>query len=87
MPVPKGVRIGGRQKGTPNKLTSDVKAAIIEALENAGGVDYLTKLATSNSTAFCTLVGKVIPTTLAGDPKNPVHVAGTLEVKLVRPAD
>lgn len=26
MPVPKGVRIGGRQKGTPNKVTNDLKA-------------------------------------------------------------
>ena len=26
MPVPKGVRIGGRQKGTPNKSTADIKA-------------------------------------------------------------
>lgn len=26
MPVPKGVRVGGRQKGTPNKATADIKA-------------------------------------------------------------
>jgi len=26
MAVPKGVRIGGRQKGTPNKATADIKA-------------------------------------------------------------
>lgn len=26
MPVPKGVRIGGRQKGTPNKVSNDLKA-------------------------------------------------------------
>lgn len=26
MPVPKGTRIGGRQKGTPNKATADLKA-------------------------------------------------------------
>ena len=26
MPVPKGVRIGGRQKGTPNKVTSEIRA-------------------------------------------------------------
>ena len=26
MAVPKGVRIGGRQKGSPNKATADVKA-------------------------------------------------------------
>ena len=27
MAVPKGTRIGGRQKGTPNKATADVKEA------------------------------------------------------------
>lgn len=27
MPVPKGTRVGGRKKGTPNKATADVKAA------------------------------------------------------------
>lgn len=26
MAVPKGTRIGGRQKGTPNKATADIKA-------------------------------------------------------------
>lgn len=25
MPVPKGTRIGGRQKGTPNKATAEIK--------------------------------------------------------------
>src|ERR1700675_3083470 len=28
MPVPKGVRYGGRQKGTPNKTTVDMRAAL-----------------------------------------------------------
>lgn len=36
-----GERRGGRTKGTPNKLTSDVKAMILEALDKAGGVNYL----------------------------------------------
>ena len=27
MAVPKGTRIGGRQKGTPNKVTADLKTA------------------------------------------------------------
>lgn len=34
-------KTGGRQKGTPNRLTSDVKAMILEALDKAGGVSYL----------------------------------------------
>lgn len=27
MSVPKGTRIGGRKKGTPNKVTADIRAA------------------------------------------------------------
>lgn len=73
MPVPKGVRIGGRQKGTPNKLTNDVKTMVLGALGKAGGEDYLLDQARSNPTAFLTLVGKVMPTQLTGDPENPIH--------------
>jgi hypothetical protein len=51
----------GRKKGTPNKITSDVKAAIIEAFENAGGAEYLTELAKTNPSVFCVLLGKLIP--------------------------
>ena len=31
----------GRPKGVPNKLTGDVKAMILEALDRAGGASYL----------------------------------------------
>jgi hypothetical protein len=31
MPVPKGQRYGGRQKGTPNKRTQEREAAVQEA--------------------------------------------------------
>jgi hypothetical protein len=37
---PKGVRIGGRQKGTPNKATADVKA-----LAREHGADAIKRLA------------------------------------------
>ena len=61
MPVPKGTRIGGRQKGTPNKTTAEIKEMVIQALSNKGGVEYLEKQADENPTAFLTLVGKVLP--------------------------
>lgn len=34
-------KTGGRQKGVPNKLTADVKAMVLDALSQAGGVKYL----------------------------------------------
>jgi hypothetical protein len=67
-------KTGGRQKGTPNKLTADVKAMVLSALDKAGGVDYLLNQATTNPTAFMTLVGKVLPLTLEGGDK-PIQVA------------
>lgn len=64
----------GRKKGVPNKLTGDVKAMILEALENKGGVSYLEKQADANPVAFLTLVGKVLPMTVQGDPDKPLSI-------------
>jgi hypothetical protein len=67
----------GRPKGSPNKITADLKRAILEAAEAAGGeggtVGYLTRQADENPTAFMTLIGKVLPTTLAGDDTAPIR--------------
>jgi hypothetical protein len=56
-----GERRGGRQAGTPNRITKELKEMIIEALDRAGGVEYLTKQAKANPTAFLSLVGKLLP--------------------------
>ena len=55
----------GRPAGIPNKLAGDVKAMILAALEGAGGQAYLQRQAEENPTAFMTLVGKVLPMTVA----------------------
>jgi hypothetical protein len=64
----------GKPKGTPNATTRDLKNAILGALEAAGGeegsVGYLTRLAVENSSAFASLLGKVLPTTLAAPESN-----------------
>src|SRR5215472_3959190 len=61
----------GRPKGSLNKTTTQLKEAILGALEAAGGkegsVGYLRRLAIENSSAFASLLGKVLPTTLAAD--------------------
>jgi hypothetical protein len=72
---PGGPKFGGRAKGTPNKLTADVKAMILDALGKAGGADYLLEQSRENPSAFMTLVGKVLPLTLAGDKDAPITVA------------
>lgn len=65
---------GGSRKGKPNKATKALKDMILQALDEqtGGGVEYLKEQARSNPTAFLTLIGKVLPTTLAGDPNAPL---------------
>jgi hypothetical protein len=56
-----GERRGGRQRGTPNKVTADLKAAILSAFEEVGSASYLAKIAKENPAIFCALLGKVLP--------------------------
>lgn len=85
MARPKGSpKVGGRQKGTPNKLTGALKDMILTALNEAhadGAVAYLKTQASQNPVAFLGLVGKVLPLQVTGDAENPVqHV---MRVELV----
>ena len=86
MPRPKGLpKTGGRKTGTLNKNTTVLKDAILLAADEAGDdlaskggpggkVGYLKWLATNNSSAFSSLLGKVLPTTIAGDEENPLAI-------------
>ena len=50
----------GRPKGSTNKLTTNVKQMIQEALTRKGGVKYFEKQAEANPVAFMTLIGKIM---------------------------
>ena len=65
-----GKKTGGRQKGTLNKTTRDMKAAILEAFERAGGVDYLHALANDEPRTFATLLAKVMPSENINENRN-----------------
>ena len=65
----------GRPKGVPNKTTAAIKDMITQALEKAGGVEYLVRQAEENPGPFMTLVGKVLPLQVSGDPDNPLTLA------------
>lgn len=67
-----GRKTGGRAKGTPNKTTAALKDMILQALDNSGGVQYLQAQASTNPTAFLSLIGRVLPMTIGGDPDHPV---------------
>jgi hypothetical protein len=62
-----GNRGRGRKKGVPNKLTQTIKAAIETAFSQAGGADYLTRMAEEQPVAFMALLAKVLPTQITGD--------------------
>lgn len=64
----------GRPKGLPNKITSDVKAMILEALNNKGGAAYLERQADENPVAFMSLVGKVLPMQVTGEGGAPLKL-------------
>jgi hypothetical protein len=60
-----GPRAGaGRPKGAPNKVTAALKEMILNSLDRVGGEEYLARLAVENSSAYASLLGKVLPTTL-----------------------
>ena len=85
----KGKKTGGRTKGTPNKTTTALKDAIIEAARRAGGGDieaYLTARAQDdNKGPFMGLLGKVIPLQHEGNPEKPIE--HKLRIEFVRPSE
>lgn len=85
----------GRKKGTPNKFTAQLKDMILEAAEQAGNdiepgegtVAYLKKQAKDNPGPFMSLLGKVMPTQLTGDPDSPISVVTRIERHIIDPED
>lgn len=64
----------GRLKGSPNKLTVDVREMIRGALEDAGGRKYLLEQAQLNPVAFMSLVGKILPKEINVDLIADIHL-------------
>lgn len=73
----------GRPKGSANKTTALLKDAILKAAAEAGDGDlvaYLKKQATENPAPFLSLLGKVLPMQIAGDPDSPLKMVGRIEL-------
>ena len=66
MAGPGASKTGGRRAGTPNRITTDVRAIILAALDRVGGQDYLVQQAHNNPKAFMSLLGRLIPTQMTG---------------------
>ena len=82
-----GARPGaGRPKGSQNKLPLALKEMILGALEKLGGEEYLMKLAIENSSAYASLLAKVLPTTLAASDSDGGPAKLTFERVIVWPS-
>jgi hypothetical protein len=64
----------GRRKGVPNKLSADIKAMIIGALNAKGGQAYLEAQAEANPVAFMALLGKILPMQVSGADDGPLII-------------
>jgi hypothetical protein len=60
----------GRPKGSLNKTTLQLREMILLALDKLGGPDYLVALGRENSSAYASLLSKVLPTTLSTPDSN-----------------
>ena len=87
MAGPGAPKTGGREKGTPNKITEALKEMILGALDDAGGQAYLSDRPRRTRRPFLTLIGKVLPTTLSGDAENPLKVYQQVAYVIVDPKE
>ncbi len=89
-PKPGTSRVGGRQKGTPNKMTTLAKDAIAQAAEGLGGTDRLIKWAKSdeqNERVFWgQIYTKLLPLQLTGADGGAMQHEHKATVEFVRPA-
>ncbi len=72
----------GKPKGATNKTTGLIREMIAQALDEAGGVDYLVERAKDPRTAaaFLGLVGKVMPVQVTGENGGPVQTIARIEL-------
>lgn len=80
-----GKKTGGRQKGTPNKLSTTVKDNFIAVFADLNGQDltHMKEWAAENPTQFYNLYAKLLPFQVAGDPDNPLQVVSKIERVIV----
>ncbi len=60
-------KLGGRIKGTPNKISADIKDMIRAALQLEGGVEYLRQQARKQPQAFLGLLGRLLPSQIKAE--------------------
>lgn len=81
----KGIKTGGRTKGTPNKATP-IKAQIEAALNAVGGQKYFEMLAIEHPAVFGGVLKAILPkdVNVGGQADNPIVTK--IEVEIVNPS-
>lgn len=74
----------GRPQGSLDKNNKALREMILAALEQKGGVAYLVDKADSHPQAFMSLLGRVLPMQVAGDPENPLETVTRIELVAMR---
>lgn len=82
----KGQKTGGRQKGTPNKTTASVKAALMAVYDKRGGDKALLAWANANETEFYKLWGRMLPQEVSGPEGGPIEFTGIVR-RIVKAGD
>jgi hypothetical protein len=82
--IGKGTPGPGRKPGVPNKNTALIRDMIAQALDNAGGVEYLTTIAQSHPGPFLALVGKVMPVQITGADGGAIQTQNHWTVEVVK---
>lgn len=80
-----GQRFGGRQKGTPNKITTTLKQALQDTFEKLGGVDHMFDWASAEPTEFYKIYAKTLPTEIKGQLNGEKKI--TVEFVKSKPSD
>ena len=80
----KGNQTGGRPKGTPDRLASDLLQMMLDALEDAGGRDYLRQQAEKTPSAFLALVGRIVSRSMSGRDAGPSETREMSDLEVAR---
>jgi hypothetical protein len=56
------------------RLKSEIKAGILQAFEQVGGVDYLVEIAKRDPPTFARLLAQVLPTEIKAEINNTHHI-------------
>jgi hypothetical protein len=90
---PGHAKAGGRQKGTPNKVTTSLREAIMHAFDTVGGEAYLVRVAKNHPQVFCMLLARILPLQVSSRDGVPIlpapapKIAETLELLRSRLGD